>query len=346
MSRLSTSLAASARNGPVSPQGNALSVVLPSRALRHLASSLKKQWRRYRKALRCCQEEFSPAAVHASRVDTRRLLSIVGLLSPFLTKGRAAKMQALLKRHLDSFDDLRDTQVQLAAIGQLKRTFTAAGRFCEYLLKRERQFSRETRRQIKGIKTQRLSKWIAGCRQDLRTWEQHDFPYAANALLLRMVHAAFARTQRLYDVIDCNDTKTIHRARIAFKKFRYMVEILAKDLPNVDRRLLRAMHDYQTLMGDIQDAQVLLTTYEEFLRKKKNQTQSARTFRKHLQERRKQMIQAYISAADRFLDFSPTSATSSRQATRMTSPSARRQYRQRPERSEGRRTEVPSPKSK
>src|SRR6266446_4473151 len=95
MGRLTTALTVNAGNGPILPDGKALSVALPVGALRHLASALKKQWRRYRKALRCCQENFSPAAVHDSRVETRRLLSLVGLLSPFLSRGRAAEMQAL-----------------------------------------------------------------------------------------------------------------------------------------------------------------------------------------------------------------------------------------------------------
>jgi len=293
---------------------------LPGSALRHLASSLKKQWRRYRKALRCCQENFSPAAVHDSRVDTRRLLAIVGLLTPFLARGRAHKMQALLKSHLDLFDDLRDTQVQLDTTGKMKRTFAAARKFCDYLLKREKHFARETRRQIKQVKTRRFGKLVVACRGDLKKWEQKDLPFAANALLLRMVHAAFARNQRLYDQIDSRDTKTIHRTRIAFKKFRYMLEILAGDLPHVDKKLLHAMHDYQTLMGDIQDAQVLLATFEEFLRKKRIEPQSARAFRQHLLQRRKQLIQAYLSAADHLLRFWPAPAASPRKTHKPRAP--------------------------
>src|SRR5262250_3128577 len=129
MSRLTTASSTSAGNGQFSARDKDISVVLPPRTLRHLASALKKQWRRYRKALKCCQEKFSPAAVHNSRVDTRRLLSIVGLLSPFLVRGRAGKLQAVLKRRLDIFDDLRDTQVQLLAVGRMRRGFGAAGRF-------------------------------------------------------------------------------------------------------------------------------------------------------------------------------------------------------------------------
>ena len=89
---------------------------VPSVTLQRLGVSLKKQWKRYRKELKRCQRKFSEKAVHQSRVETRRLLSIVELLDPFTPDGRLDKIRACLKRHLDTFDDLRDTHVQLLVV--------------------------------------------------------------------------------------------------------------------------------------------------------------------------------------------------------------------------------------
>src|SRR6266446_97083 len=80
--------------------------------LRHLRKSLKKQWKRYRKEIKRCQDEFSEKAVHRSRVTARRLLSTMELVSGFLPAQRVEKVQRALKRHLNTFDELRDTQVQ------------------------------------------------------------------------------------------------------------------------------------------------------------------------------------------------------------------------------------------
>jgi len=87
------------------------------------------------------------------------------------------------------------------------------------------------------------------------------------------------------------------------------------------------MHDYQTMMGDIQDAQVLLTAFEEFLRKKSIEPQSARAFREHLLHRRKRLVQAYLGVADHLLKFCPMPAASPRQAQQAVLPprSARRE---------------------
>ena len=66
---------------------------------------------------------------------------------------------------------------------------------------------------------------------------------------------------------------------MAFKKFRYMVEALAEHLPGATQGRLAAMHHYQTMMGDIQDAEVLLAALDKFLRKQEIKPEAARRFR-------------------------------------------------------------------
>jgi len=67
-----------------------------------------------------------------------------------------------------------------------------------------------------------------------------------------------------YEQIDPARPSTIHRLRVAFKKFRYMVEIAHPLLENFPQDNLKRMHDYQSLMGEIQDADVFLQTLGDF----------------------------------------------------------------------------------
>src|SRR5664279_6176415 len=105
--------------------------------LKHLGDSLNTQWRRYRKRLRRCQERFSQDAVHDVRVETRRLLSTIELLGAFIPERDIKKVRRALKRHLDTFDQLRDTQVQLGYVGRMTGSFPLAGAFHAWLCKRE-----------------------------------------------------------------------------------------------------------------------------------------------------------------------------------------------------------------
>jgi CHAD domain-containing protein len=285
--------------------GPELAPRLPGNSVQGLARSLKKQWKRYRKGLKRCQDNLSEKAIHAFRVETRRLLSTAELLGGFLPARRVEKVQRLLKRHLDVFGDLRDTQVQLAAVRGMLRAFPAARPFRDRLREREERFARRTRKNVKKVRTGRLAKLIAGCRGEVERQLAGAAPEKARALLLRSVDRAFRRTRQLRTRIDARDTLTIHRTRVAFKKFRYMVEALAEHLPAVTEERREAMHHYQTMMGEIQDAEVLLATLDTFLRKEEMKPEAARRLRAELLRRRQRLIRVYLGAADQLLHFWP-----------------------------------------
>src|SRR5262245_31665741 len=98
---------------------------------RTLKTSLKERWKCYRRALRRCQRKCSEKAVHASRVETRRLLSLVELLNVFLGRIHVKETRRALKQHLDLFDSLRDTQVQLLLLDKHRRQFPETKAFQE-----------------------------------------------------------------------------------------------------------------------------------------------------------------------------------------------------------------------
>ncbi|HWX22805.1 MAG TPA: CHAD domain-containing protein [Candidatus Binatia bacterium] len=298
-------MAPAGANGHETLGGKPAAFELPPGTLSFLAASFKKQWRRYRRELKRCQKKFSARGVHESRVATRRLLSMIELLSSFIGPGRVRKMEAALKRHLDTFDDLRDTQVQLGTVAKMRQSYPAARQFHAFLRKREERFARRTRRKVKRIKTARLAKLIAAGRDELSRSQKKSAPPAANARLLRSVDVAFERTQRLREHIAPKKPASIHCTRVAFKKFRYIVETLAKYLPPADEKLLAAMHGYQTMMGEIQDAEVLFQSFARFARKKRLETADARRFREELLRRRVWLTRVYLDAADQLLEFWP-----------------------------------------
>jgi CHAD domain-containing protein len=281
-----------------------------------LARSLKQQWKRYRKQLKRCQHECSPGVIHAFRVETRRLVSTLELLGGFLPARRVEKAQRILKRHRDAFDDLRDTQVQLAAIGNMRGTFPALRPFYACLREREERLTRKTRRRLTKVRTGRLGKLVTTCRGEVEEQLTKCTPRKALAVLLRSVDRAFRRTRQLRVRIDARDTLTIHRTRVAFKKFRYMVETLAEHLPSVTERRLAAMHHYQTMMGEIQDAEVLLATLDKFLLQQEIRLGPVRRFRAELLRRRQHLIRVYLKAADQLLEFWPLPGGSSRRPAR------------------------------
>ncbi|MGO9585477.1 MAG: CHAD domain-containing protein [Limisphaerales bacterium] len=273
--------------------------------LKHLGNSLNTQWRRYRKRLKHCRERFSEAAVHDVRVEARRLLSTIELLGAFIPERDIKKVRRALKRHLDTFDRLRDTQVQLGYVGRMAGTFPDAHAFYDWLQNRKARFTRTTRKAVKHIKTKRLGQGLVAFEKDIRLQRKRIPRERAFVIVQRAINQTFARVAQLCRHVRADDTKTIHRTRIAFKRFRYMVEALAPLLPAVTEDHRRALRGYQCMMGDIQDMEVLLAALDKFVQKKAVSAASARRMKKELVRWRQMLIQVYLSAAGRLRRFWP-----------------------------------------
>jgi CHAD domain-containing protein len=278
---------------------------LAPRASSHVQRSLQKQWKRYRKELKRCQKKFSEKAVHNSRVAARRLSATIELLESFLPPEIVKKGSCLIKEHLDVFDDLRDAQVQLVAVNSLRGTFPSARPFCEWLQKRESRFSKQTRACVKRSKTKPLAKLIAAAEDSFEKELKKQTRDDTAKLLVRSISKAFDRTMRFKQRIRTHQPKTIHRTRVAFKRFRYMLDLLAEQL-SADEKMLAEMQHYQTMMGDIQDADVLLQSFDKFVRKKNIRSESAIQLREELLRRRQWLINVYMDAAGQLREFWPT----------------------------------------
>jgi len=273
-------------------------------ALSHVRRSLQKQWKRYRKELKRCQKKFSEKAVHNSRVAARRLLATIELLEGFLQPEIIKKARCLIKTHLDIFDELRDTQVQLVAVNSLQATFPPARTFCEWLQKRETRFRKQACDCVKRSRTRPLAKLIAASEEAYKKQLKKRSAEEATQILLRAIKKAFTRTSRFKQRIRTDQPKSIHRTRVAFKQFRYMVELLADQL-NPDEKVLAEMQHYQTMMGDIQDAEVLLQSFDKFVRKKNIRMAAAIQLREDLVRRREWLIKVYMDAAGQLREFWP-----------------------------------------
>jgi CHAD domain-containing protein len=270
---------------------------------------LKKQTQAYSSDLKRCQRKFTGEAVHRVRVRARRLLSLLRLLAPFLDARRRRETEASLKMQLDRFKRLRDVQVQLPVVRRMRPQFAAADAFYRHLAKSERRWLRKSRRAVQAAKIKPLTRALEKLRAQVKEAEAACAPETAARMLAHVVQDAYSRTLRLRKAIIASDTKTIHRTRIAFKRFRYMVEAMAHSVGPADRRRLTALHDYQAAMGSIQDVEVLLRAFAKFQAREHPDAADARRFRQALIRRRNARVRRYLAQADRLLAFRPTFPT-------------------------------------
>jgi CHAD domain-containing protein len=128
------------------------------------------------------------------------------------------------------------------------------------LLAREKRLLRKARKQIKQFEISTLMKRMEKIRTSL---EAHLARPEVEAELLQAVDDAYAAAVKRYGQIDSTRSASIHRVRLAFKKFRYMVEIIHPALPEFPEDQLKRMHAYQSLMGEVQDAESFLNLLGE-----------------------------------------------------------------------------------
>ncbi len=263
-----------------------------------LLNALGQRYEKYQIEHKRCKAEFSEEAVHDLRVATRRLLAIVDMLRIVAPDPNLQKLRGLLKAQLDSLDELRDTQVMLVEISEMLESLLELAPFQKFLVKREKRLLKTAQVDVGQFKLGTISRRIATIRARLSEPEiSHDLL----AQVLAGVDDAFSTISRRAQRVDSAQPASIHRVRVAFKKFRYMLEIIYLVLPGFPEGQFKQMHAYQSGMGDIQDVEVFLQSLEDFTARHK--AKNSETVLRFYQQRHTDLINAYIENMNEFKIF-------------------------------------------
>jgi CHAD domain-containing protein len=214
-----------------------------------LARSLNQSWVRYELLRVRCEQDPRRGAVHDFRIEIRRLLAALDLLNVLAPECKAVcKLRGSVKRELELVRELRDYQVQE------KRAKGEEGlrSFAKRVKARRKKLKRLIRRRLspgKFLKSQQRF-----VRVEKAVWDAHtdDAP-----LLFEAIARAYREVERRASEVDEDDFSSVHRLRIAFRKYRYACEAL-EELHPIDERSSDRADDFQKTLGDLQDNVVLL----------------------------------------------------------------------------------------
>jgi CHAD domain-containing protein len=271
---------------------------------------MEERWQGYKIALKRCQKKYSEAAVHDLRVASRRLLATLDLHMQLHPTDDLRRIRRKLKKRLDMFSPLRDVQVQLLTVEPMLSSFPELQEFYDHLLKHERKLVQRLAEKIRAVKTPRMARLMRATAEE---WQAILTTLAIRRQKRReaivAVDVAFNRVVERKVAIDPSNPATIHRMRVGFKKFRYLVEALAPILPKASSKQLKAMNAFQGRMGDIQDSEVLLASVRTFAIE--TQEGSETTLAEACQELnrgRTALVEAFLPSADLVFTFwKPTS---------------------------------------
>ena len=236
-----------------------------------LHESLLQRLNKFNKELDNCRKHPSVDAVHDLRVAIRRLNSSLSFAKIFYSDKRFEQCKTELMSLMQPMGKLRDTHVQAEMIENL---FTRIGPGLNEYLKLLWQ---EEKRQGKMALRVAVSFKPAACKKLLKIMNRED----SEANSTDKLDAFFEKSNQLLQsrfvdvmafspqVVDPANLKALHQLRIAFKKYRYTIEIFRPLLTTYQATLLEQMQAFQSLLGDIHDLDVLIKDFKKFSQKKK-----------------------------------------------------------------------------
>jgi CHAD domain-containing protein len=184
--------------------------------------------------------------------------------------------------------------VLLADISGFIKEQPALKIFKKTLLAEEKKQLRAAHKYVKSIKTggsaRRMEKIIAMLKE---------IPAEKlNFQLLHIVDFKYAAALEQYRFMNTSPLDS-HFLRLAFKKFRYMLEIVHPLLENFPEQILESMHDYQSQLGDIQDMNVALQRMDD-IKDSHPALDAARAF---YQKRRAEALSLFMEGRHNLLNF-------------------------------------------
>jgi len=226
-----------------------------------LRDGLTRRLEKFEARLTRCQTDFTEENIHDLRVSTRRLMVILSMCKAVLPTVKVKGLRKELKLHLDSLDGVRDTQVMLLFLKKYFRKNDAAVPLIAYLLLEETRLHRRLGFEIGLIQKESLSQKVIDLRFSLET---NLTGTGISDQVLAVVDEGFAEVQWRKVNVSSDNPTSFHAMRIAFKKFRYMLEVTEPLVPRMPPTRSRTLHRYQGMMGDIQDMVVFLGFLDRF----------------------------------------------------------------------------------
>lgn len=270
-----------------------------------LAASLMERWERFQSELDRARRRTTEPAVHDLRVATRRLIAVMTIVETIVPGAGLRKPVRILRRHLKGFNDLRDVHVQLVAVRPLRRRFPVVRSYEAMLGRRRRELVKRARTQIDVMRRDEIRQPVTKAGEALYAlYGSAVGQQIARSILFGLAASAFAKVLERRSELSAVNPGSIHRMRVSFKKFRYVIELARPIAPWVTKAHGKAMNAFQTEMGEIQDLQVLMTGLRRFsLRSPRVGASAFLLAFRHLSEQREKQIDGFLQTAGRVQHF-------------------------------------------
>ncbi|AEF99383.1 CHAD domain-containing protein [Methylomonas methanica] len=228
---------------------------------KQLLASYESLWQKHTKRLSRCQQTASEEAVHKLRISCRRLLALIQLLQALAPLPALRKLRKHLKAQLNSFDELRDTQVMLQKVADSLDALPELAAYHRYLQLNEQRLLVQSPTILQSLNSAELQPLMD------KAWKEMRDAFGKDTLTPRILSAidtSYRTVLERYRSIDPADPATLHHLRISVKRLRYMLAASQELLPELPENHLERIQAYLTRLGEIQNSCVLLDSLNRF----------------------------------------------------------------------------------
>jgi len=269
-----------------------------------LARALEERWRRVTVELARSSRRCTEESIHDLRVAMRRLMASMDMVLEVRPAPDLSRARRMIRKHLKTFNALRDTHVQILALRRLTRRFPVVRAYRDELRRRERLLVAEARKELPRVHLKRVEGPIARATQMLMSELSDPVSDAiARTVAFGVLGSAFAVAADRERHLSGADPLTIHRLRVAFKKCRYSTEILHALLPGATRRMMKSMNAYQTRMGEIQDLRILSSGVSAYAMRRRGARGSFVPVQEFLAGEQQRRVARFLSSAAELYSF-------------------------------------------
>ena len=224
-----------------------------------LLRTLDKRWKSCYTNLKQCRNSLSTEAVHDLRVSLRRFLAVLRIVETLTTSRRTRAFRQSAKSNLDDLSHLRDLHVQTEKLEALEseypRAATILATLADERATQEKRVGRSLKAAEPGRLTRRFARMVDAISDD---FADPSVVESAEDTVVAAVDEAFMLVMDRRNALGAADSNTVHDLRLAFKRFRYMVEALRPLLKDATPDQRSAMGAYQDRMGAVHDIETLL----------------------------------------------------------------------------------------
>lgn len=241
--------------------------VLPANTVHpFLGQELLGRWKAFQRRWRKCRTKPSESAVHALRVEARRLLAELELLTGIGLEAESGPLGQPIKKLLSALSKLRDVQVQRELLKAWKPEFADRSWLERELRRLARRQRRRVEDKLEEFPARRLAGEVRALVKTLRARGKTPLKRTQDAKsLMLVVNRSFARVGALRRRVRLDQPATVHAVRVAFKAFRYQVEFLAPQLGLTEATYLERLRKFQSYLGNFNDADVWAARLGELL---------------------------------------------------------------------------------